>query len=82
MASQQQHDKRRQTPDSELRRPDSRHRTQEGFTFFELLIAMVIFVVAVASLVAAQQGCLTLAEGARNLTAAMNGVREKTERTV
>lgn len=50
-----------------------------GFTLFELLMALLIFVVAAASLVAAQEGCLTLAEGARNLTTAMNGVRERTE---
>ena len=52
---------------------------KRGFTFFELLIALLIFLVAVGGLVAAQEGCLTLAEGARNLTVAMNAVRQKTE---
>ena len=54
-------------------------RQTVGFTLFELLIAMLIFVTAVATLVAAQDGCMTLAESARNMTSAVNGARLMTE---
>ncbi|MBI4355343.1 MAG: hypothetical protein HY597_02680 [Candidatus Omnitrophica bacterium] len=50
-----------------------------GLTLFELIIALAIFVVSIGSLVVAQDGCLALAEGARNTTIGLNLAREKAE---